>query len=687
MPPVTSKHTPGRWDWRKIVPVVIAFGIAAIPFSYGRYFELNSPGAFDSGAYVYSAYRVLNGAQIGVDEFPSAKLGTLLVNMLGVGLFGYSDTGPKIIQGMLQAAALGLMFFSLRRIYGILAGAVAITVAAIYLSSPAIAKFGNVKEQYMIAFMVMGVSCFVMRQAGDRWFWTLLAGALLAWAPLFKETGISAIAAVGLFVLVQPILKHRTLKQTSQDIGLLLAGAVISMAPIFIWLNAVDAKIPRPYAFVWQKILPAKPAPAPVPEIEPNRISTNANKALPAEDANKDAEPSNSSSKLKTSDYILASRSFRGLAEQFPIVMRFYRLLILPIALGLGAILVRLIRLLVSFRRRFGKDKISQDAEKPTTFPDRFIFLFALWWLLDMAFVWVSPRSYDQYYLPQNASGAMLGAYLIGIFHYHFTYARKKSLWMGLGAGAFVVMIIMVWPIFAGIRRSPHHGELYRNPDIRRGYAQKLQEVARRKAGGIGYWEHVAEMVKGDPADDYTIYVWGWYPGIYVAAGRVSSSSRAFESEMHITLPATLASRIQRVVTELKAHPPRFIIDSQKMHFPNYDHPVFDLWPRWWNKSSEMFDLRPTIWKGEPKLQYLTLPELIRYRKLLEIQVEKYCVFKLTSEFRQGGPLPEDQAMSLAQQERARHVAMHPLREFVMKNYHPVNSQYGMFIFQRNPDT
>ncbi len=691
LPGIDTKRSPGIWDWRRIVPIVIALGIAAIPFGYGRYFEINSPGAFDSGSYVYSAYRILHGAQIGVDEIPSAKLGTLLVNMLGVGIFGYSDIGPKIIQGILQAAALVFMLLSLRRIYGVLAGAVAITVAAIYLSSPAIAKFGNVKEQYMIAFMVMGISAFLMRQAGGRWFWSLLAGGLVAWAPLFKETGVSAIAALGLFVLIQPILKHRTLKQTGLDIGLLFAGAILSMAPIFIWLSAVDANISRPYAFVWQRIFPSKPAPVPA-DAEPNQSSDTRTNTTPAKDQDKGFDLSNTSS--GTSSYIGASRRFRGFKEQFPIVMRFYRLLILPIALSLGALVARLIRFILSFRQRSNReDKKQVPSKKATTFPDRFVFLFVIWWLLDMAFVWISPRSYDQYYLPQNASGAMLGAYLIGLFSYQWKQVRQKSLWLGLGAGALVIMGIMVWPIFVGVSRSPHTGLLYRNyqtdePEKRRGYAQKLEEIANRKLGHIGGWEIVARQVKGDPDDDYTIYVWGWYPGIYVAAGRVSSTRFAFESDMHILPPLVLAGRIWRIVTDLQRQPPRYIIDSQKMHYPNYDHPVFDLWPRWWNKRLKQFDLRPSrIWKSEPKLEYVTLDELYRYRTLLEAQVEEYCLIMLTSKNRQDGPLPEERAEVLARQERDRHIYMHILREFVMKNYHPIKSDYpAMFIFERNAD-
>jgi len=59
----------------------------AIPFGLGKYIEFNSPGAYDSGAYVYSAKHVLDGARVGIDEKVSARMGTLLVNMLGVKLF------------------------------------------------------------------------------------------------------------------------------------------------------------------------------------------------------------------------------------------------------------------------------------------------------------------------------------------------------------------------------------------------------------------------------------------------------------------------------------------------------------------------------------------------------------------------------------------------------------------------
>ncbi len=188
-----------------MVFIIIAV-LAAIPFCMGKYFEFNSPGAFDSGAYVYSAKHILDGAKIGVEEKPSAQMGTLLINMLGVRLCGFSETGPKLLQTFLQAGALLLMFAAMVKLFGVLPAAVGVIITSIYLSAPLMAKYGNVKEQHMIAFMVLGVSCFVLYQLGGRWWYALLAGAFLSWAPMFKETGISVIGAVGLFVIAQPLL-------------------------------------------------------------------------------------------------------------------------------------------------------------------------------------------------------------------------------------------------------------------------------------------------------------------------------------------------------------------------------------------------------------------------------------------------------------------------------------------------
>jgi len=183
-PPAHKVVSPGEQErkarQRQIAVFIIIAILAVIPFSMGKYFEFNTPDPFDSGAYIYSAKHILDGAEIGVEEKPSAQLGTLLVNILGVRLFGFNETGPTIIQTVLQAAALLLMFIAMRKLFGTLAAAVGVIIASVYLSAPLIAKYGNVKEQYMIACMVIGISCFVLRQFEGRWWYAVLAGAFLS---------------------------------------------------------------------------------------------------------------------------------------------------------------------------------------------------------------------------------------------------------------------------------------------------------------------------------------------------------------------------------------------------------------------------------------------------------------------------------------------------------------------------
>ena len=583
---------PGRKNYNRLIAYVVIAVLAAIPFSLGKYFEFNSPGAFDSGAYVYSAEHILKGAEIGVEEKPSCRLGTLVLNILGVWLFGFSDTGPKVIQMILQLAALVLMFVSMKKLFGVLSAGVGVIIASVYLSAPFIAKNGNVKEQYMIAFMVMGMSCFVMRQLGGKWWWALLAGGFVSWAPLFKETGTTAIGAIGLFVIAQPIFKHRTWKQTGIDILLLFAGAIAAIAPFYIWILGWDVKLALPYIFVWEALFPSETG----------------------------------FSSLGGS-YLSGARKLRSYSEQLPFVLHYYRALILPISLALGSIIARIVRLVLSW---VSKEKVAASPY------DRFVLLLAVWWLLDMAFVWISPRSYDQYYLPLNASAAMLGGYVIAIYSDKFNSDAYKMKWVVIGFVGLVLMIILSWQIFFGIGKS-----------LLDGYLQKYQEISLLRRKSIWYPnEKIGEYIRDHSKPTDKIFVWGWYPGIYVAAQRLAPTSWPFTSEMHTKTPERFAEDIKGLLAELEANKPLFIVDSRKRHFPG-NRPPLELWPVTEN------GLLP----NDPKMIAQFEAE---YTKMLRAK--------------------------FGDAEAGRFEAMKPFREFVMKNYNFVQT-FGPHILFKLKDS
>jgi hypothetical protein len=606
---------------RRAIALITIAVLAAIPFSLGKYFEFNSPGPFDSGAYVYSAAHILQGAKIGVDEKPSAQLGTLLVNLLGVRLFGFSDTGPKIIQTIMQAAALIVMFIVMTRLFGsMLPAAVGVIIASSYLSAPAIAKFGNVKEQYMIACMVMGVSCFVLYQLGGRWWLAVLAGGFLSWAPLFKPTGVSAAGAIGLFVILQPILKNRTWKQTGFDILLLFAGVVIAIAPLYIWILAWNVQIGVPYSFLWRELGKMLPRAATEPQAKP------------------------------ASDYVSESRKLVPFSQQWPIVLRYYGVLILPIALAVGAIIARVIRMI------WQHTSVKKASVKSY---DRFVLLFAIWWLLDMAFIWISPRSYEQYYLPLNASAAMLGGFLIAIYSDKIKDAVSKTKWVVVGTIGVLLMITLSQNIFFGLGKSPHSGIIYTNavtgkPERQRGYLQKWAEISyRRKENKKGAWEIVGEYIRAHSQPSDKIYVWGWFPGIYVQAQRFSSASKAFS--MPRPAPQVLARIVENLLAEFKQQMPKFIVDSRKRHIPT-DRPPYELWP-----------IVPQGFIGMEKTQFLP-PN----KNTIET-FDKAWSAMLRERF------DEDEAL--------RYEALRPFRDFVMKNYKIVRmfGQHVLFELKSPP--
>ncbi len=555
-----------------VAAIIFTAVLAAIPFFMGKYIEFNSPDPFDSGCYVYSAQHIINGAKIGIDEKPSAQMGTLLINILGVRLFGYNETGPKLIQMILQAAAFVLMFIAMRRLFGTLAASVGVIIASIYLSAPLIAKYGNVKEQHMIAFMIMGMSCFVLHELNGKWWCAIPAGAFLSFAPLFKETGTSVIGAVGLFLILQPLLKHNSWKKTGTDILWLIAGAAAILAPISLWLAVQRAPIHYyPYSFLYRPFFAAHQTPE----------ADSKNETVAAENERDAAEKPAAKQGLIMKllpGYVRDSWQAIGPEGRKEVrlrVFRYYRLLILPIALAVGAIILRIVRMISG---RGGKTKHERKTEC-----DRFVLLFAVWWLLDMSFVWISPRLYEQYFLPLNASAAMLGGYLVSAYSDKAKKATSRPAWIAIGAAGLLVMMVMSLHIFRGVLKSPHSGIINRNrstgqPERYRGYAQRLAEASAHGKGAKNSSEVVGEYIKNISSSSDEIYVWGWFPGIYISAQRFSPAPKAFEGTMNTLSPKALSERIEEILNSFKGNPPKFIVDSRKNHFP-WDRPPLELWP------------------------------------------------------------------------------------------------------------
>ncbi|RKY07226.1 MAG: hypothetical protein DRP56_06075, partial [Planctomycetota bacterium] len=138
------------------------------------------------------------------------------------------------------------------------------------------------------------------------------------------------------------------------------------------------------------------------------------------------------------------------------------------------------------------------------------------------------------------------------------------------------------------------------------------------------------------------IFVWGWVPGIYVQAGRLSPTIKPFTSEMHVKSPDKLAEYVSELLEDLKADPPRFIVDTHKRHYP-WNRPPLELWP------------------ATPKG---LLPNNLQMIASYEAQYKKMLAEKIN----------EDEAM--------RFETMKPFRDFVMNNYKPANKIGQFMVFK-----
>ena len=129
---------------------------------------------------------------------------------------------------------------------------------------------------------------------------------------------------------------------------------------------------------------------------------------------------------------------------------------------------------------------------------------------------------------------------------------------------------------------------------------------------------------------------------------------------MHVTVPGRLRRDINEMVKIFKQSPPKFIVDSRKIHFPN-DRPPLELWPV--TRKGLLPNDAKTVEVFE-KMYTKMLAEKIEGE-----EVNNYAGLTVWIPY-----APWAKAMP---QEAERFEAMKPLRDFVMANYEFVPQRFG----------
>jgi len=745
-PNVKKSALPGTKSRLKTLLLLLTLAPAAIPFSAGKYMELRRDGPFDGALNAYAAKAILDGARIGPDIMPSARPATLLVNIIGVAAFGYSELGPKLIQMIMQMAGLALLFVAMRRLFGALPAMVSLFLAAFFLSYPLFAKYGNVKEQFMIAAAMIAASCLLLNAVKPRWWLLLLAGAFAVNVHYFKPTGDSLWAAMAVYLLIRLCADPEyPAKMFGKQLGWLILGAVIGMMPLLILfgsqhqLGMLTSELPKPD--VLKKIFKVSAPPAPAPVGENGSASSAAAPAFAA----------------GPSSYLEAGRQSTDFPNQYEWVMQYFSVLIVPIGMGLTAVVLVILTCCRRTALAAETDKTDDDPVSPRHRLS-IAWMLVIWWLLDMLFVWVSPRSYVEYFLPLNASAAALTALVLyrarrsrialpilvlawaGVYLFvngltptgSFPYLAWQTIPALSGKKLFFYSVAILgvclawlapshrrrawlyvqWPItgivfllwmtpvvkeFRDRVTELHHLRLQARQQAQQGrrgsfaalspqmQSWRQAQILAMEEGQPHTWKIIGHFIALNTEVQDKIYVWGWFPGIYVAAQRLAPIREPAEAEMHNKPPAWLDNEIKAIMEQFEKNPPRFIVDSQKMHFPYYSNPVFDLWPRFvmQNNKAVGFDLRIQATAKNDNIQFIAPEQMADLLETLNDHVRQMTYTLLTSPQRKGGPLPAAEAQRKAELEAQRHRAMQPLRDFVMKYYRPVPLPgIEMFVFE-----
>ncbi len=781
LPPLQS--TTAKAGKHQIIWIILTLAIAAIPFSYGKYLELGTKDPYDSSFNVYQAKALLSGQKVDRDISISAQPATLMVNVIGVAIFGYSETGPKLMQLFMQLAALGLSYYTLRKFFGNWPAAIMLIMAAFYLSLPPYAKQGNAKEQFMIACTMTAAAAWMLYEIGGPRWWLLLCGAAAMECWYFKQTGISVVIALGLYLIILAVFRQKRWSQIGHDFAWLFYGAGLGLIPIcllYLWQNQVMKVITTlPAAPVIALLILIGLAKLLRYLIHSGRARLNPRWVIPALISSllifvliciffffnnqlgfylQDLPEFQLAKVIGRSianvwseflGYLTGRAGYLGVARdlytQFNNVTRYCHDLLVPIGFGVTALVLGVARLLFhsgSSVRNSDPGRPSENlgsAQKPfhpiSNIPDRIIIFLGIWWILDMAFIWISPRSYVQYYLPLNASAAMLAAWVL------FQCRRLEWGYLTLGGCWLLLDWLLVW-----IVAQPGNGLALNTSEIVGSYwngfilrlilsggfiallifLNKPQMLSLRKlslasltvilmiawnstalfgktlpdgshsdspfkeraksVGQTAFWEQIGEFIKenSDPRDK--IYVWGWYPGIYLSAQRTCPALNAAYSDMHSDDPIILTRRMNELLKDFSRNKPRYIVDSQKVHFPFYEHPLFDLWLRW--RDSTRKDILMRIAPQQPASGSLpmTYPQAEALKDQILDRVAMVTRMSLTDPKRPGGPMPEDKAEERAQIERQRHEIMWPLREFIMTHYEPVKINTDLMFIYRLKD-
>jgi 4-amino-4-deoxy-L-arabinose transferase-like glycosyltransferase len=242
-PPADVALRDPRWTWPALAALLLGtgllylWGLGASGWGNSFYSAAVQAGSVSAKAFFYGSSDAANS--ITVDKTPAA----LWLMALSVRLFGLNSWSILVPQALLGVASVGVLFATVRRWYGPVAGLIAGTVLAVTPIATLMFRFNN--PDALLVFLLVAAAYATVRAvetASTRWI--ALVGALVGFGFLTKMLQAFLVVPVfaGVYLLAAPTGFWRRVRQ------LLLSGLALVVAGG--WWVAIVELVPagaRPY--------------------------------------------------------------------------------------------------------------------------------------------------------------------------------------------------------------------------------------------------------------------------------------------------------------------------------------------------------------------------------------------------------------------------------------------------------
>ena len=222
--PVTKRDR--SWIWSGLaVGIILLVSLARVP-------HLGFPLERDEGEFGYIAQQLLHGVPVYDSAYTQKLPGTYYFYALFLTLFGQSIVAIHLGLLLVNAAIMGLIFLTLRRTHGGLAGVVGALVFGVMALSPMVRGFAAHATFFVALFSMGGLYVFLLAQDRPSSLRYLGSGLCFGLAFLMKQSGIFfAPLFLALMVVGAALARPKNIQRFVLHGVAFIAG---SLAPVLV---------------------------------------------------------------------------------------------------------------------------------------------------------------------------------------------------------------------------------------------------------------------------------------------------------------------------------------------------------------------------------------------------------------------------------------------------------------------